>query len=198
MPSRSWKSLVPRKVRLLAKMRWKNGRWRLATPDRVVLEDVVVPGILATGEVHDVLDIGVAWYTRNYPRLFRGADYWSVDVDPREARHRRGQHHTLSATRLTDAFAQDAFDLVLCNGVIGWGLNRREQVEQGLDACAAVLRPGGWFVVGWNDVPGHRVEGLEEMLAARFDRAELPALGADRYITDTHYKHRYDIFRARS
>ncbi|WP_307219643.1 bifunctional 2-polyprenyl-6-hydroxyphenol methylase/3-demethylubiquinol 3-O-methyltransferase UbiG [Microbacterium sp. SORGH_AS_0888] len=179
-------------------MRWKNGRWRLATPDRVVLEDVIIPGVLAAGEVDHVLDIGVAWYTRNYPRLFRGIDYWSVDVDPAEAEHRRAHHHTLSATKLTDVFAHDTFDLVLCNGVIGWGLNRPEQVALGLDACAAVLRPGGWLVVGWNDVPGHRVEGLEEMLAARFDHAELPVLGADHYLTDTHYRHRYDFFRARS
>ena len=85
-------------------MRWKNGRWRLATPDRVFLEDVIVPGFLADDEIRHVLDIGVAWYTRSYPRLFAGVDYWTVDFDPAKQRIAGPQHHTLSATQLTDAF----------------------------------------------------------------------------------------------
>ena len=69
------------------------------------------------------------------------------------------QHHTLSATQLTDVFDPGTFDLVLCNGVIGWGLNSPSDVEKGLDECADVMRPGAWLVVGWNDMEGRRVPG---------------------------------------
>ncbi|MEZ3160290.1 class I SAM-dependent methyltransferase [Microbacterium sp. BWT-B31] len=197
MSPASWNRIVPRGVRLRSKMRWKNGRWRLATPDRVVLEDVIVPGVIATGGVERALDVGVAWYTRSYPRLFRGVDYWSVDFNPDNARYRNGQHHTLSMTRLTDVFEPDTFDFVLCNGVFGWGLNERDQAAEAIEACATVLRPGGWLVIGWNDVPGRRVDGLHDLLDVRFERATLPAVGDDRLITDTPYRHQYEFFRAR-
>jgi SAM-dependent methyltransferase len=178
-------------------MRWKNGRWRLATPDRVFLEDVVVPGILADDEVRRVLDIGVDWYTRSYPRLFAGAEYWTVDVDPAKQRIASSNHHTVSATHLTDAFAPGTFDLVVCNGVIGWGLNDPSDVETALDECAEVMRAGAWLVVGWNDVEGRRVPGLDALLAKRFNRQVLPPVGADHFIPKTPYGHRFDFFTKR-
>ena len=187
------KRLVPRGLRLRSKMRWKNGRWRLATPDRVFLEDVIVPGFLAMEGIHHVLDIGVAWYTRSYPKLFAGVDYWTVDFDPAMQRIAGAKHHTLSATRLTEAFGPGTFDLVVCNGVVGWGLNTPADVEKGLDACADVMRPGAWLVVGWNDMEGRRVAGLDELLAKRFRRQVFPPVGADHFITDTPYAHRFDF-----
>ena len=80
MPTQMLRRLVPRGLRLRSKMRWKNGRWRLGTTDRMFLEDVVVPGLLATNEIHRVLDIGVAWYTRSYPRLFASAEIGRAHV----------------------------------------------------------------------------------------------------------------------
>ncbi len=189
--------LVPRGLKLRSKMRWKNGRWRLATTDRMFLEDVVVPGLLETNEIHRVLDIGVAWYTRSYPRLFKGVDYWTVDVDPAKQRIAGANHHTLSATQLTDAFAPGTFDLVVCNGVFGWGLNDPSDVEKALDQCADVLRAGGWLVVGWNDMEGRRVPGLDELLTKRFRRQALPAVGADHFIPETGYAHRFDFLTKR-
>ncbi|MET0673003.1 MAG: methyltransferase domain-containing protein [Microbacterium pygmaeum] len=194
MSPRTLKSLVPRSIRLRSKMRWKNGRWRLATTDRVFLEDVIVPGFLAMDSIRRVLDIGVAWYTRTYPKLFRGVDYWTVDMDPDKQRIAGPQHHTVSATGLTDVFERESFDLVVCNGVIGWGLNRPADVEKGLDACADVLRSGGWLVVGWNDADGHRVDGLDALFDKRFRREVFPPVGADHYIPDTPYGHRFDFF----
>lgn len=195
--ARSWRSFVPRGVRLRSKMRWKKGRWRLATPDRVYLEDVIVPGFLAMDDIRHVLDIGVAWYTRSYPKLFAGVDYWTVDFDPEKERIAGPKHHTVSATHLADVFGPGTFDLVVCNGVIGWGLNDPADVERGLDACADVLRPGGWIVVGWNDMEGRRVPGLDELLAKRFDRAVFPPVGADHFIPKTHYAHRFDFLKRR-
>ena len=197
MSPHTLKRLVPRSIRLRSKMRWKNGRWRLATPDRVFLEDVIVPGFLAMDGIDRVLDIGVAWYTRSYPRLFSGVDYWTVDVDPAKQRIAGRNHHTVSATHLTDAFSPGTFDLVVCNGVIGWGLNNPADVEKGLDACADVMRPGGWLVVGWNDTGGHRVEGLDGLLEKRFRREVFPPVQADHYIPETPYAHRFDFLTKR-
>jgi SAM-dependent methyltransferase len=195
MTPHTLKRLVPRGLRLRSKMRWKNGRWRLATPDRVFLEDVIVPGFLAMDDIRKVLDIGVAWYTKTYPKLFAGVEYWTVDVDPDKQRIAGANHRTVSATHLAEAFPEGGFDLVVCNGVIGWGLNSPPDVERGLDACADVLRPGGWLVVGWNDTGGHRVDGLDELLAKRFRHEVFPPVGADHFIPDTPYAHRFEFLR---
>ena len=197
MSPHNLKRLVPRSLRLRSKMRWKNGRWRLATPDRVFLEDVIVPGFLAGDEIRHVLDIGVAWYTRSYPRLFAGVDYWTIDVDPEKQRIAGPNHHTLSATHLTDKFEPGTFDLILCNGVIGWGLNDPKDVGKALDEIADVMRPGGWLVVGWNDMEGRRVPGLDDLLDKRFSREVFPPVGADHFIPDTPYAHRFDFHMRR-
>ena len=178
-------------------MRWKNGRWRLGTADRVFLEDVVVPGFLAMDGIHHVLDIGVAWYTKSYPKLFRGVDYWSVDFDPEKERIAGPNHRTVSATGLTGVFGSETFDLVVCNGVFGWGLNTPEDAAKAVDEMADVMRPGAWLVVGWNDMEGRRVPGLDDLLAARFDRQVFPPVGADHVIPDTPYAHRFDFFTRR-
>jgi SAM-dependent methyltransferase len=160
----------------------------------VFLEDVIVPGMLAKSDVRRVLDIGVAWYTRSYPKLFAGVDYWTVDYDPASARIASPQHHTVSATRIDEVFDADTFDLVVCNGVVGWGLNEPEDVTRALDACATVMRPGAWLVLGWNDMDGRRVPGLDDLLARRFRRATFAPIDADHFVTDTPYAHRFDFF----
>ena len=197
MPPLNLRRIVPRGLRLRSKMRWKNGRWRLATPDRVFLEDVIVPGLLADHEIRTVLDIGVAWYTKSYPKLFRGVDYWTIDVDPAAEDIASAQHHTLSATKLTEKFSPGQFDLIMCNGVFGWGLNTPEDVETALEECAAVLRPDGWLVVGWNDMNGRRVAGLSDLFEKRFRRETFAPVGDDHFIPATPYAHRFDFLRRR-
>ena len=192
-----WRRLVPRSVRLRSRLRWKNGRWRLAKPDRVLLEDVIVPEFVGRDDVRRVLDVGVAWYTRTYPRLYRGIEYHTIDVDPEMQRIAGPHHRTLSMTELATAYPADTFDLIVCNGVFGWGLDTADQVERGLAACADVLRPGGWLVVGWNDMEGRRIPDHDALAAGRFDRAVLPAAGGDHLVTETHYAHRYDFFTRR-
>ncbi len=192
----SWfKKHLPPQWKLMAKMRWHQGRWRLGTEDRIFLEDVILPWFTAREDVRTVLDVGVDWYTRSYPQIFRAQDYWTIDVDADKRRYAGKQHHTLSLTELTRVFRNRQFDLLLCNGVIGWGVNESKDASLALDQCAQVLRPGGWLVVGWNDIPDHRVPGWEKLTTAAFDPFVFPPVQADHYVTATPYRHRYDFFR---
>ena len=189
------KSLVPDGWKLRSKMRLHHGRWRLATPDRMFLEDTVVPWFTVREDVRTVLDIGVDWYTRSYPALFQKQDYWTIDFDPDKQRYATRQHHTASMTQLAEVFPLEKFDLVLCNGVVGWGLNDPADVASALEASAKVLRPGGWLVLGWNDREGHRVPGLLEIVSRHFSPFTHPSVGAPQHVTDTSYCHRYDFFQ---
>ena len=173
----------------------RHGRWRLGTVDRVVLEDVIIPWFASKADVVRVLDVGVDWYTRSYPKLFPRQDFWTVDVDSEKRRFATEQHHTASIVDLLQFFDPDQFDLILCNGVFGWGLQESAEVEAALRAAAAVLRPGGWLVIGWNDCEDHRVLNLPEKAGTYLTPFVHPAIGADHLLTKTSYQHRYDFFQ---
>lgn len=42
------------------------------------------------------------------------------------------------------------FDADLCNGVLGHGVDTPAQQTRALDGIAAILRPGGRLLLGWN------------------------------------------------
>ncbi len=73
-----------------------------------------------------------------------------MDIDPSRASLGAKDHVTGDVRDLATLFAEP-FDVILLNGVIGYGLNDRDSVEACLRACAARLRPGGTLVLGMNE-----------------------------------------------
>jgi hypothetical protein len=51
------------------------------------------------------------------------------------------------------------------NGVLGWGLNEQGAVQETFGAIHDILKPGGLFVLGYNDdvVPLNKIEGLNKL-----------------------------------
>ena len=130
---------------------------RMGTPDRLLLEQCILPHYAARPDMRNVLFVGVGWYTAGYEALLDGLQYTTIDVDPRAARYgSRHRHVVTSIVAATDHFAAGEFDLVVLNGVFGWGLNARADVEAALHGVRQLLRPGGELVVGWYDVPRYR------------------------------------------
>jgi hypothetical protein len=59
-----------------------------------------------------------------------------------------------------------------------------------------LLRFGGHFMLGWNDVPEYRGAPLDTIQSLRqFSPIILPPLGVHRYLTDTVYRHIYQFYR---
>jgi hypothetical protein len=124
---------------------------RMDTRDRRLLEQVILPAISGREDVNRVLFVGCARYTRDYWRLFPGKEYWTLDIAPARARWGSERHVVGSVTELGRHFEAGYLDAVVLNGVIGWGLNGREEVERALVACHQVLREGGILLVGWDE-----------------------------------------------
>jgi SAM-dependent methyltransferase len=140
--------------------------------------------------------VGCARYTQSYSGLFGNAEYWTIDPAARSARWGATLHVVDRLQCLGRHFAPDSLDLVVCNGVLGWGLDRRADAEAAFDACRRALRPGGWLVLGWNDVwPRNRVQPRSLVSLARFHNAEVPGLGTEAVRLDVPHRHVFECYR---
>ena len=92
-------------------------------------------------------------------------------------------------------FAPGSVDVIVANGVYGFGIDDRAALGAAFAAARAVLRPGGTLVLGWNDVPALAPFDPEAVAGeAGFERAELNPLGAWRTTTDTPLRHTFDAY----
>lgn len=167
----------------------------IAFDDRRVLESVILPFLARRADGARVLFVGCAWYTRAYERLFADAEFWTVDPDPRKRRHGAARHVVGSLVDIEARFGADSLDLIICNGVCGWGLDDPEEAERAMHACHRCLRAGGLLVFGWNDLPGRRPLRPEDSPSLRQFRPHVfPPLGVARLVTRSPRKHIYDFY----
>ncbi|HKT17956.1 MAG TPA: methyltransferase domain-containing protein [Stellaceae bacterium] len=168
----------------------------LRTEDRRVLEQVIFPAYATRDDIHTVLFVGCQWYTRHYEKTyFPRQTFWTIDP-LRDARRYGASHHVVAPLeRLADFFPESTFDLIICNGVYGWGLDSRAQCEAAFAQCHSRLRPGGHFVLGWNDTPALTPMPLESIASLKlFRRADFPEFGTWRFVTQTKLRHVFDFY----
>jgi SAM-dependent methyltransferase len=194
-------------MRLLTDMRYVGRVLRYAlglpvpldTDDRRVLEQIIFPHYLALPETQRILFVGCDWYTKHYARaFFHGRDFHTIDVSPKARKFGAKKHIVGSLSRLDEHFAEGHFDIILCNGVYGFGLDGVAECELAFDRCWGCLREGGYFILGWDDIPARTPVPLEGIAALnRFERDPMGS-GSWRYETDTPYRHTYDFYRKRA
>lgn len=189
---------LPEKLRyfvlraLSARLGWEVG---LHTDDRRVLEGVVLPYFAARPDVARVLFVGCDWYTRGCERLFAGREYWTIDKDERQRIFGARRHVTDRLAELGRYFEGGSLDLMICNGVVGWGLDDREEAQRSFAACHTALRTGGVLVLGWNDVPRRLPFPVEATVEEAGFRAHVfPPLGSARHLTQSPNRHTYSFY----
>lgn len=167
----------------------------LKTPDRKVLESTILPWLASRPGTKRVLFVGCDWYTYGYYKWFKHATYWTLDYDPTKKLYGSTLHITDSMTGLSNHFGPGSLDLIICNGVFGWGLNTREDVEAAFAATATALRPGGLFLLGWNDVPEHRPMALSKLTSLKSLREQvIEPLGVTQMLTPSQNRHTFTLF----
>jgi hypothetical protein len=170
---------------------------RMDTEDRRVLEEVIFPYYMNLPGIRSVLFVGCDWYTKHYgSTFFQHQDYWTIDV-AESARKFGGPHHIVDSLEHLDAHAPaDSFDLIICNGVFGFGLNTLDQCERAIGHCHSRLRSNGHLLFGWTDVPARVPVPIESIRGFDgFERFAFPAFKSWRYVTSTPYRHTYDFYR---
>jgi len=168
---------------------------RLVTEDRRIFETIVLPSLRDEPSYKHVLFIGSHWYTRWYRAFFNEDTYWTLDINPQRKRFGARKHIVDSMENIERHFAADSLDLIICNGVFGWGLNEKAAVERAFHACHCCLRQGGLFVLGWHDLPDRRPFPPGETKSLKLFRpAILEPVGAPRIVANDEYRYVCDFF----
>lgn len=163
--------------------------------DRRVLKNGIFPYLVQNEAYQKILFVGCKVYTRGYNEIFQEKDYVTLDIDPRQRRHGAKQHITDSLENLDQHFHENELDVIICNGVFGWGLNEKSAVETAIEKCHVCLRKDGILLLGWNDIPKRRPFPLEEVDNLKlFDEFTFPPFSAPRYATKTHNRHIYNFY----
>ena len=137
-------------------------------PDRRVMADSYVPALAADGG--RILWVGCREYTLDdYAALeAHGGEVWTTDIDAAAERWgREGRHRTGDVCEADRLFSDMTFDAIVCNGVLGYGVDSPEQQRKALEALAAILRPGGRLLLGWN------TDKIDDPVAAGLTEANL-------------------------
>ena len=120
-------------------------------PDRKVLEETILPYYAKKFDGGRILFVGVRAYVFHYKRIFQNCEYITIDNRPSSRLFGVENHRVGQIENLGDFFAPEYFDLIVMNGVIGWGLNDESLINQGLEVCFERLKPGGELLLGVNE-----------------------------------------------
>lgn len=111
---------------------WALWQFGLYIPeDRKILEQCILKHYQGRTEIGRILFVGVASYVRHYAQMFPHQLFITLDRSAPRARY-GGPHHVVDdLANLGIYFMPNYFDLVVMNGVIGWGLNDLHAINDG-------------------------------------------------------------------
>jgi hypothetical protein len=169
---------------------------QIASHDRSILEQVVLPYFAQNTAFQKILFVGCSAYTQWYSELFNSKEYWTIDSKYVKRKYGAEHHIVDSITHVGRHVARDYFDVILMNGVIGFGLNRVGDIEQAIDACYQVLASQGILLVGWNDTPRRTPLDIRRLPAIRQLREYyFDPLQACHYRTEGAHRHTFSFYR---
>ena len=171
--------------------------YTLRTPDRMFLEQQIIAKLLGAPDVGRVLFAGVEIYTWHYKYLLAGKDLHTIDWDGSKKWYGNAKSHIVgSVCDLERFFAPRQFDVIVFNGLIGYGLDSAPEVDRALTAAHAVLRDGGMLIIGWNNTPQHLSFSLDELPGYRLFAGRAPrsiGLTSHRHEISEVSRHTFDF-----
>jgi hypothetical protein len=168
---------------------------QIVSQDRVILEDVILPYFSKESTVQKVIFVGCSAYTQRYKEFFRAKEYWTIDPKLVKRKYGSERHIVDTITNVGRYVAKQYFDVIIMNGVIGFGLNRGGDIEQAFDACYEVLASEGILLVGWNDTARRTPIDIRAIRAlSKFREHHFEPLQACHYRTEGIQRHTYSFY----
>lgn len=145
-------------------------------PDRVHMTQVLLPTLQALMP-ELIIDVGVESYSAHYRTFFDTGKYWTIDKNPSVAACcPDGMHISGDVANIGSYFPAGSVDVILLNGVIGFGVNSLAEEEAVVAECFKVLREGGWLMIGWDRDSCGRPMIFGEAAIPAIDPLKLPLL----------------------
>jgi SAM-dependent methyltransferase len=167
----------------------------LNTRDRQILEESIIPYFVARDDLYKILFVGCDWYTKPYNKLFEHKEYWTIEPDPFKARFGSQKHVIDVLENLEKHFSENYFDLIIANGVFGFGINTKEDAETAFQQCFRSLQQDGIFLLGWDNVSRAKPFPLQEIRSLnQFAPYVFPPLSTSEYYTETRLRHVFSFF----
>ncbi len=166
-------------------------------PSRVFMQTSLLSALAKRG-CRRMFSVGAQSYNLPFYRDCGALDIgvWSMDYDPLSARYGAPQGHFVGDVRQVDTLvAGQKFDVIILNGIFGFGINTKENAVLTIEAIERIAAPGAVFVVGWN--PGLTSDAEILVVRARLKSLalvdnspaiEFPPQGQQAY------PHRYEFF----
>lgn len=133
--------------------------------DRDTLERIIFPYLLSNYNPQTILDIGREDYQEFYNLFFKNKILWTIDKDPSQKEFGAKNHIIDDVANLRKHFKSNYFDLIIMNGVFGWGLNNKQKIEKTFSAIYDILKPNGILILGWNNLDDLRPMALNKIKA---------------------------------
>ncbi len=169
---------------------------RFHSPARDLLEATILPYCASQDNLSRVLFIGTDWYTIHYRKLFKSTiEYWTIDPDPKQARYGANNHIVDYMENLEKYFDSGFFDIIFCNGVLGFGLNQKEPADRSFNSCHKCLCDGGLLIIGRDAAPDLLPFSVDDLDSIRkFKPHKFPPFETAHYSLKPQHEYLYSFF----
>ena len=170
---------------------------KVNTQDRIILENIIIPFYLARKNNQRLLFVGCAPYTKHYNEYFKDHEYWTIDPDPSQKYFgAKDKHYIIPLEEIDNYFDADFFDLIICNGVFGYGLNQPHQCEKAFNNCFKCLKDNGSLILGWNNVAQYKPLDLDSLDSLRkFKKQKQSPFNAEELKADGFANHTFNFYQ---
>jgi SAM-dependent methyltransferase len=169
------------------------------TADRIILEQTIFP-FINQSENKLTLFVGVDFYTKHYCSMFEEGLFWTIDFNSRLKAFGSKNHICDRYENIGNHIdTQKRFDFIICNGLIGYGTNSIEDLDNVLSTSYRLLNNNGLLIVGWNNRPHvNQFDPRKSNAINFFSESIFLPLGTSRYKCDQGSTHVYDFYKKNS
>ena len=148
-------------IKILRKFLWPHIAFALKIPtpnfsiDRTFLENKIFQFLNKISKPKEnLLFIGVAPYTRHYYSMLN-YNVITLDFEKKFRKFGNGSNHIVGSATEMDKFFTDEFNVIIANGLVGYGLVGKTDFNKMLKMCHSCLKEEGIVILGYNDNKDH-------------------------------------------
>ena len=120
---------------------------RLRSKQRIYFDEYLISKYVK--EDLNILFIGVAWYNKWIFLKYRKTKWVTIDTSPKNRQFGAKKHIIGNFPQGIETISHKGkFDIIIFNGVYGWGINSEVTLKESMKKMNALLKPNGLIIFG--------------------------------------------------